>query len=98
MREVPAADCCLQARRRGLGLAQQRVPALPARSPACQTSAAGGLAAASCTVLHEDDAVLTLPSVCAESFSATRSTPLEQNERDDTVDDLVKSDFLHEPG
>ena len=21
-----------------------------------------------------------------------------QNERDDTVDDLVKSDFLHEPG
>lgn len=28
-------------------------------------------------------------------------TPAEcplQNERDDTVDDLVKSDFLHEPG
>lgn len=27
----------------------------------------------------------------------TEDLPL-QNERDDTVDDLVKSDFLHEPG
>lgn len=98
MQEVPAADCCLQARRRGPGLVQQRAQALPALSPACQTSAAGGLAAAACTALHEDDAVLTLLRVCAESRSVARPTPLEQNERDDTVDDLVKSDFLHEPG
>lgn len=39
-------------------------------------------------VLTEENQVLTLKAA---------DCPL-QNERDDTVDDLVKSDFLHEPG
>ena len=38
--------------------------------------------------VQTDAGILTLPPA---------ECPL-QNERDDTVDDLVKSDFLHEPG
>lgn len=46
-----------------------------------------------CACIHEqvqteEGTTITLPPL---------DCPL-QNERDDTVDDLVKSDFLHEPG
>jgi myosin-5 len=45
-------------------------------------------ASAELSVLDEGGA--TLRAVAAECCL--------QNERDDTVDDLVRSDFLHEPG
>lgn len=46
----------------------------------------------------EDDAVLSVQTEDGGLIEAQASECCLQNERDDTVDDLVRSDFLHEPG
>ncbi|KAH7619484.1 hypothetical protein Ndes2526B_g06464 [Nannochloris sp. 'desiccata'] len=46
----------------------------------------------------EDDAVLSIRTEDGALIESQASECCLQNERDDTVDDLVRSDFLHEPG
>jgi myosin-5 len=46
----------------------------------------------------EDDAVLSVRTEDGALIETQASECCLQNERDDTVDDLVRSDFLHEPG
>ena len=44
------------------------------------------------------DSILKVQTEDGTSIEAAASECCLQNERDDTVDDLVRSDFLHEPG
>jgi myosin V len=46
----------------------------------------------------EEDAILSVRTEDGALVEAQASECCLQNERDDTVDDLVRSDFLHEPG
>ena len=85
---LPAGECCLQVR--------GAPPVPPPRCHLCRVGwpvarSVGWVWRGSLTHLRRLPNPLPLPLL--------RHCLLPpQNERDDTVDDLVKSDFLHEPG
>lgn len=101
---LPAGDCCLQVSGRCRRMAL--CPSWQTTRHPSSLVAAEHVAARS----HPPAALLPaalLPGPCPPSPSlhsllyrlGRHPMPLMlQNERDDTVDDLVKSDFLHEPG
>ena len=79
---LPAGDCCLQVR-------EAPVPDLPLGAGRSVGRSVGWVWHGLFTHLRR-----RLPAAPQPPWLLL----LLQNERDDTVDDLVKSDFLHEPG
>lgn len=89
---LPAADCCLQVRTsRWAVCCTVGVPAAGDDSRADR-----GVQRYSSASQQGMGTWCSRTDVCSGTGGASSSAL--QNERDDTVDDLVKSDFLHEPG